>query len=37
MSSIFLNAQEAVVTATLDIDIKKEEYVQVHNSERKKN
>jgi len=30
----FLNAKEAVAMATLDLDIRKEEYVQVHNSER---
>ena len=33
----YLNAKEAVATANLDLDIKKEEYVQVHTSERKKN
>ena len=33
----FLNAKEAVATATLDLDIRKEEYAQVCSSERKKN
>ena len=33
----FLNAEEAVVMAILDLDIRKEEYAQVHTSERKKN
>ena len=33
----FLNAKEAVATANLDLDIKKEECMQVHASERKKN
>jgi hypothetical protein len=32
----FLNAEEAVATALLDLDIKKEEYVQVCSSERKR-
>jgi hypothetical protein len=32
----FLNPKEAVAMATLDLDIRKEEYAQVHNSERKK-
>jgi hypothetical protein len=31
------NAKEAVAMATLDLDVQKEEYMQVHNSERKKN
>jgi len=31
----FSNAEEAVATALLDMDIKKEEYVQVQSSERK--
>ena len=33
----FLNAKEAVATVTLDLDTRKEKYVQVRNSERKKN
>jgi hypothetical protein len=33
----YLNAEEAVDTANLDLDIKKEEYVQVCTLERKKN
>jgi hypothetical protein len=33
----FLNAKEAIATVTLDLDIRKEEYAQVRNSERKKN
>jgi len=33
----YLNAKEAVAMANLDLDIKKEEYVQVCSSERKKN
>jgi hypothetical protein len=33
----YLNAEEAVATANLDLDIKKEEYAQVCTSERKKN
>ena len=33
----FLNAEEAVATEKLDLEIKKEEYAQVHKSERKKN
>ena len=33
----FLNAKEPVATANLDLDIRKEEYAQVHNSEKKKN
>ena len=33
----YLNAEEAVATANLDLDIKKEEYAQVRTSERKKN
>ena len=33
----FSNAEEAVVTVTLDLAIRKEEYTQVRNSERKKN
>ena len=32
----FSNAKEAVANAILDLEIKKEEYVQVHSSERKK-
>ena len=32
-----MNAEEAVATINLDLEIKKEEYVQVCNSERKKN
>jgi len=32
----FLNAKEAVANAILDLEIKKEGYVQVHTSERKK-
>jgi hypothetical protein len=32
----YLNAEEAVATANLDLDIKKEKYAQVHTSERKK-
>jgi hypothetical protein len=31
-----LNAQEAVATANLDLDIKKEEYAQVRTSERER-
>jgi hypothetical protein len=33
----FLNAEEASAMAILDVDIQKEEYAQVHTSERKKN
>ena len=33
----FSNAEEAVTMANLDLEIKKEEYVQVHASGRKKN
>ena len=33
----YQNAKEAVTTANLDLDIKKEEYVQVWAAERKKN
>jgi hypothetical protein len=33
----YLNAEEAIATANLDLDIKKEEYSQVHALERKKN
>jgi hypothetical protein len=33
----FSNAKEAVASALLDLEIKKEEYVQVRSSERKKN
>jgi hypothetical protein len=32
----FSKAKEDVANATLELKIKKEEYVQVHNSERKK-
>ena len=32
----FINAEEAVATAKLDLEIKKEEYAKVHNMERKK-
>ena len=32
----FWNAEEAVATTTLDLDTRKEEYAQVHNSEREK-
>ncbi len=33
----FQNAKEAVATANLDLDIRKEEYVQVCTLDRKKN
>jgi hypothetical protein len=33
----YLNAEEAVATANMDLDIRKEKYVQVCASERKKN
>jgi hypothetical protein len=33
----FSKAKEAVTTATLDLEIRKEEYTQVHSTERKKN
>jgi hypothetical protein len=32
----FQNAEEAVATAILDLDIRKEEYAQVRTSERKR-
>ena len=33
----YQNAKEAVATANLDLEIKKEEYAQVHTSEKRKN
>jgi hypothetical protein len=33
----YQNAEEAVATANLDLEIKKEEYAQVHTSEKRKN